>query len=182
MRIQLSKALLFVAALLALNPDSSFGQKRRSKNLDQNIALPSDFATDLQLGNTMRNQLRGSSNLLVDRPMNLAGGTVFQTLVGDASVQGLSLPFRWNFTILDNSDINAYSLPDGEICVGSGLAKLVGTNSGLWAAVLSHETEHTARRHWVRKYMFELSVQQQLAYYQARVAAGDKNANWSIVG
>jgi hypothetical protein len=114
--------------------------------------------------------------------MNLAGGTVFQTLVNDNSVQGLNLPYRWNFTILNNDVINAYSLPDGEICVGSGLAKLIGTNPGLWAAVLSHETEHAARRHWVRKYMFELYVQQQLAYYQARVAAGDKNANWSIVG
>ena len=177
-----TKSLIPLVVLLALTPHALMGQKKRPAKLDQNLPLPSDFALDYQLGLTMRNQLRGSSSLLVDTPMNLAGDGVFRTLVGDTSVSGLTLPYRWNFTILNNEDINAYSLPDGEICVGSGLAKLVGTNSGLWAAVLSHETEHTARRHWVRKYMFEIYVQQQLTYYQVRAAAGDNSANWSILG
>jgi hypothetical protein len=157
-------------------------KKNRSTKLNENIQLPSDFAIDYQLGLSMRGQVHGKSPLLTDTPMNLAGETVFEQLVGDASVRTLNLPYRWNFTIVDDNSVNASSLPDGEICVGSGLAKLIGTNPGLWAAVVSHETEHTARRHWVRKYMFELNVQAQLAYYSARVAAGDNNANWSIVG
>jgi hypothetical protein len=158
-------------------------QRHRPDNLEENVQLPPDFALDYQLGLTMRTQVHGSSGLVTGTPMNLAGEAVFQSLLSDNTIQGLLLPYRWNLTILNNDAvINAYSLPDGEICVSSGLAKLIGTNQGLWAAVLSHEAEHTVRRHWVRKYMFELYVQQQLVYYQARVAAGDKNANWSIVG
>ena len=177
-------AIMFFIAFfyLLLNINPALAQNKRAAKLDENIPLPVDFALDYQLGLTMRNQVHGSDSLLVDTPMNLAGGVVFSTLVNDSSVQGLTLPYRWNFTIVNNDVINAYSLPDGEICVGSGLAKLIGTSPGLWAAVLSHETEHTARRHWVRKYLFELHVQEQLVYYQARVAAGDKSANWSIVG
>lgn len=174
---------IVVALLLSLTaPDSVAQRKRSPNNLEENIQLPADFAIDYQLGLSQRGQVHGSSALLVDTPMNLAGDAVFQKLVNDSSVQGLNLPYHWNFTIVNNDTINAQSLPDGEICVGSGLAKLIGTNSGLWAAVLSHETEHTARRHAVRKYLFDLYVQQQLAYYQALVYAGDKNANWAIIG
>ncbi len=178
----LPRGFLLLLFALAFAATPSFAQRHRSNNLDENIQLPTDFAIDYQLGLTMRGQVHGSDSLLVDTPMNLAGDAVFQKLVSNSSVQAQNLPYRWNFTIVNNDTINAHSLPDGEICVGSGLAKLIGTNAGLWAAVLSHETEHTARRHWVRKYLFELNVQWQLAYYQALVAAGDKNANWSIVG
>jgi Peptidase family M48 len=174
-----SAALLF---LLAFVVSPLPAQKRRSANLDENIQLPADFAMDYQLGLTMRSQIHGSNSLLTDTPMNLAGDAVFKKLINDGSVQNLGLPYRWNFTIVNDDSINAHSLPDGEICVGSGLAKLIGTNPGLWAAVLSHETEHTARRRWVKKYLYELYIQQRLAYYQARVYAGDKNANWSIAG
>ena len=172
----------FLLISLTLTAIPAFPQRHRSNNLDENVPLPADFTIDYQLSIGMRGQLHGSNSLLTDTPLNLAGDSVFQKLVSDSSVNGQSLPYRWNFTIVNDDSINAHSLPDGEICVGSGLAKLLGTNAGLWAAVLSHETEHTARRHWVKKYLFELYVQQQLAYYQARVIAGDKNANWSIVG
>src|SRR5882762_8069740 len=174
----------FLLLLVSLAPLATpvIAQRRHRNNLDENIQLPADFAIDYQLSLGMRGQVHGSNSLLVDTPMNLAGDSVFQKLVSNSAVQGQSLPYRWNFTIVNDNSINAHALPDGEVCVGSGLANLIGTNPGLWAAVLSHETEHTVRRHWVRKYLFELYVQQQLAYYQARVIAGDKNANWSIVG
>jgi hypothetical protein len=182
MRRYPSRGLYFLLFSLALTTIPTFSQRHHSNKLDENVPLPADFAIDYQLSLGMRGQVHGLNSLLTDTPMNLAGDSVFQKLVSSGSVQGQNLPYRWSFTIVNDESINAHSLPDGEICVGSGLAKLIGTNPGLWAAVLSHETEHTARRHWVKKYLFELYVQQQLAFYQARVNAGDKNANWSIVG
>jgi hypothetical protein len=179
---RLPYGLLFLIFSLISPATPALAQRHRSNNLDENIQIPSDYAIDYQLSLGMRGQVHGSSSLLTDTPMNLAGDTVFQKLVNDTSVRAQSVPYRWNFTIVNDDSINASSLPDGEICVGSGLAKLIGTNSGLWAAALSHETEHAARRHWVKKYLFEVYVQQQFAYYQALVAAGDNNANWSIVG
>ena len=56
------------------------------------------------------------------------------------------------------------------------------SDKGLWAAVLSHEAAHTALRHQVRVYVQEVYIQRMIAYYRARAAAGDKNANWSLVG
>jgi hypothetical protein len=78
---------------------------------------------------------------------------------------------------VNDGSVNAHSLPDGEVSVGSGLAKLIGTNPGLWSAVLSH----TARRHAVRKYLYSVYVNQMIQYYQLQARAGDKGANWTVL-
>src|SRR6202158_704076 len=171
----------FILAALLL-PNAVNAQKHRKSKLSEDVDLPVDFALDYQLGLAERGKIRGSSALLENTPYNEAGTGVFSKFVQDASVTSLNLPYRWNFTILDNGSVNAYSLPDGEVSVGSGLAKLIGTKPGLWAAVLSHETSHTARRHAVRKYLYSMYVAAQIQYYEARVRAGDTNANWSLVG
>jgi len=172
-------ALTAVALLLGVPVHA---QKHRKVNLDEDVALPADFAIDYQLGITERGRIRGSSSLLENTEYNEAGRQVFSKFVQDPSVSSLRLPYQWNFTIVNDGSVNAYSLPDGEVSVGSGLAKLIGTRPGMWAAVLSHETAHVARRHWVRKYLYDVYVAAQISYYQARVRAGDNSANWSLVG
>jgi hypothetical protein len=157
-------------------------QRHRKANLNEDVSLPLDFTIDYQLGLTQRSQIRGAAPLLENTAYNEVGTEVFSKFVLNSSVASLGLPYRWNFTIVDDGSVNAHSLPDGEVSVGSGLAKLIGTKPGLWAAVLSHETSHTARRHAVRKYIYSLYVAAQIEYYQARVRAGDTNANWSLVG
>jgi predicted Zn-dependent protease len=178
---RLSVLTCFILAALLL-PQTVNAQKHRKSKLSEDVDLPVDFALDYQLGLTERGKIRGSSALLENTAYNEAGTTVFTKLVQNPSVASLGLPYRWNFTIVDDNSMNAHSLPDGEVSVGSGLAKLIGTNLGLWSAVLSHETAHTARRHAVRKYLYSVYVAQQIQYYQARVLAGDNNANWSLVG
>jgi predicted Zn-dependent protease len=173
------KGVLLVALLFAL---SASAQKRQKVKLSEDVGLPTDFALDYRLGLEERGRIRGTAPLLENTEFNEAGTEVFSKFLGDPSVSSLNLPYRWNFTIVNDSSVNAYSLPDGEITVGSGLAKLIGTNRGLWAAVLSHETEHITRRHAVRKYLYDLYIASQIQYYQARVRAGDQNANWSLVG
>ncbi|HEV2491405.1 MAG TPA: M48 family metallopeptidase [Candidatus Acidoferrales bacterium] len=170
-------ALLLFA--LAIPADA---QKREKANLGDQVLLPTDFAIDYQLAITERGQIRGSSPLMENTEYNEAGAQVLSKFVTDTSVSSLGLPYRWSFTIVNDGSVNAYSLPDGEVSVGSGLAKLIGTSPGMWAAVLSHETAHIARRHWVRKYLYDLYVAAQISYYEARVRAGDRNANWSLVG
>lgn len=111
-----------------------------------------------------------------------AGNSVFGDLVGTTMISGYGLSYHWQVSVLNESTVNAGSLPDGEIVVYGRLAKLLGSNKGLWAAVLSHEVAHTARRHAVREYLYQQYVQEQLHYYKMRAAAGDESANWSIVG
>jgi hypothetical protein len=174
----LTYSILLAALFL---PQVTNGQKHGKANLSDNVSLPADYALDYQLGLTERGRIRGNSALLENTAYNEAGTAVFAKLLQNPSVASLGLPYRWNFTIVDDRSVNASSLPDGEVTVGSGMAKLIGTNPGLWAAVLSHETVHIARRHAVRKYLYSLYVASQIRYYQARVRAGDNNANWSIV-
>jgi Peptidase family M48 len=179
------RSLALLASVLVASLFVSAGveaQKKGKPALNETVPLPVDFAMDYKLGLSQRQKIRGSSALLENTAYNEAGTTVFTKLVTNPSVASLGLPYRWNFTIIDDGSVNAYSLADGEVSVGSGLAKLIGTNPGLWAAVISHETAHVARRHAVRKYLYDLYVAQQIAYYEALVRAGDKNANWSLIG
>jgi hypothetical protein len=97
-------------------------------------------------------------------------------------IAGFGLPYRWTFTVLNSSAVNAGSLPDGEVEAYSGLVQLVGTNRGLWAAVLSHEIAHVARRHGVRKVLYHIYLQQQIEYWRLRARYGDKSAGWTAVG
>jgi hypothetical protein len=170
-----------ILGLLMLVPPAS-AQRRQKVKLDEDVPLPADFSIDYSLGIAERARIRGASSLLENTEYNEAGTQVLSRFLTDTSVSSLALPYQWNFTIVNDGSINAYSLPDGEVSVGSGLAKLIGTKPGMWAAVLSHETAHVARRHWVRKYLYDLYVAAQVRYYQARVQAGDNNANWSLVG
>jgi len=91
--------LIFAISSLAL---PVLAQKHHRNNLNENIPLPSDYAIDYQLSLSMRGQVHGSSSLLTDTPMNLAGDSVFQKLVSDSSVRAQSVPYRWNFTILND--------------------------------------------------------------------------------
>jgi|HubBroStandDraft_6_1064221.scaffolds.fasta_scaffold16084_3 hypothetical protein len=173
-------AFLILALTILTTP--AYSQKRSKTKLNDDVPLPVDYGLDYQLGIAERGQVRGPDALLENTEYNQAGLDVFSKFLGDPTVRSLGLPYQWNFTIVNNNAVNAYSLPDGEVSVGSGMAKLIGTNPGLWAAVLSHETAHVARRHAVRKYLYDVYIAAQLSYYQARVRAGDSNANWSIVG
>ncbi|HLZ91056.1 MAG TPA: M48 family metalloprotease [Candidatus Acidoferrum sp.] len=175
-------ALLAFVISASFLPQITLAQKRAKLKLNDDVALPSDFALDYQLGLSERGKIRGSNTMLEGTEYNEAGSAVFSKLVQNSSVASLGLPYKWNFTIVNDGSINAYSLPDGEVSVGSGLAKLIGTNPGLWSAVLSHETAHTARRHAVRKYLYSVYVNQMIQYYQLRARAGDNSANWALVG
>jgi hypothetical protein len=48
--------------------------------------------------------------------------------------------------------------------------------------VLSHETEHAAQRHWVKKYLYDVYVSELIRYWQTRAQLGDNAANWALIG
>ena len=173
-------SLAFCISIIFCLP--ALAQKRKTPRLKEDVPLPADFSIDFQLASVERSRLRAGTKLLVGTELNTVGEAVFRTLVENPTVSSFGVPYRWSFTILDTNQINAHSLPDGEIAVDGGMAKLLGTNGGLWAAVLSHEVSHTARRHAVRRYLYALYVQEQRAYYQMRARNGDNSANWALLG
>lgn len=62
------------------------------------------------------------------------------------------------------------------VYVESGLAKLAGSSSGLWAAILSHELRHVIRRGWARRYVYERSIENSSV---ATITLGEPGLPWS---
>jgi len=78
--------------------------------------------------------------------------------------------FKWQLRIVENDQLNAYASPDGGIFVESGLARIAGQSSGLWAAILSHEIAHVVRRDWARRYLYQKYLERGGG---ARIVLGD---------
>lgn len=57
--------------------------------------------------------------------------------------------FKYSFKIVDDKDVNAYSLPGGYIYVNRGLLEYVHSDDEL-AGVLAHEIAHAAHHHMVK--------------------------------
>jgi Zn-dependent protease with chaperone function len=150
----------------------------RETTFCQDLQLPNDYGIDLQLAETGRSLVMGGSPEITGTAANQVGDDVFQHLVS----AGFSQAYSWHLTLINNNVVNAASTAGGKIYVHGGMLPLLGQNKGLWAAVLSHETAHTGRRHQVIVYKRMLYNQLMIQYYRARIAAGDKSANWALIG
>ncbi|MGH9500599.1 MAG: M48 family metallopeptidase [Terriglobales bacterium] len=144
----------------------------------QDLQLPADYGIDLQLAETGRSLAMNGSPEITGTISNQIGDDVFQHLVS----AGFSQPYPWKLTLVSDRVINAGSTAGGKIYVHGGMLSLLGQNKGLWAAVLSHETAHTGLRHQVQVYMRKVYIEQMTRYYRARALAGDKSANWALIG
>ena len=68
-----------------------------------------------------------------------------------------STPYRYQFTIIKSEEVNAFTIPGGNIFVFSGLMEMAETPEEV-AAVLAHEIGHAEKRHVVSKLLKELSI------------------------
>ena len=84
----------------------------------------------------------------------------------------------YTFTVVDEKEPNAFSLPGGYLFVNSGLLKAARSDDEL-AAVLAHEIAHVAARHSVKRY--ETSLGAQLVQL-ATLAAASQGASSRGVG
>jgi beta-barrel assembly-enhancing protease len=57
----------------------------------------------------------------------------------------------WDFTAVNDPEVNAFALPGGKICITRGLLSRLDSEDGM-AAVLGHETGHVTARHAVSAY------------------------------
>ncbi len=68
-------------------------------------------------------------------------------------------PFDYTFRIIDEKDVNAFSVPGGFIFVNKGLLDFVSSDDEL-AAVLAHEIAHASHRHVMKLIRDDARVQQ----------------------
>lgn len=79
-------------------------------------------------------------------------------LIKDRLINALDTSaYRYQFTIIQSSQINAFTIPGGNIYIFSELIKSAETPEEV-AAVLAHEIGHAEQRHVVTKLIKDLSI------------------------
>jgi hypothetical protein len=172
------KAFIRSGALVTLLLVSTLSFPKKKANV-QDVDLPADYTIDLELGMSSRSHQMGGSSEITGTHANEIGNDVFNHLV---SSSGFTAPYPWKLTLKSDDVVNASSTAGGQIYVDGGMIPLLGNTNGLWAAALSHEVAHTGRRHQVRDYLQRVYIARTIEYYRLRVAAGDKSANWALLG
>lgn len=84
--------------------------------------------------------------------------------------------YRYQFRIIDNSQVNAFTIPGGNIYMFSGLIERSDSPEEV-AAVLAHEIGHAEKRHVVNKIVKEFSI----AVVVSILAGGDPSLIMEII-
>jgi hypothetical protein len=118
--------------------------------------VPDQFSEDMKTAARLRPELMAESIPASGR--YATGRLVFDRLLNQAHGPS-GVKFGWQLRIVENDEFNAYASPDGSVYVESGLSRLAGASTGLWAAILSHEIAHVIRRDWGRRYLYQKSLE-----------------------
>ncbi len=150
-RKQFSTSFCFVAMLLSLlsislatsparatdqTPDQKEQQReeKEGKEAADDIAKHAKFSTD---------------KALIDRVSSIGAkiaAIADQTKVPAGFGNSQVYPFKYTYTIIDEKEVNAFSLPGGHIYIYKGLLDLLTSDDEI-AGVLGHETAHAAHHH-----------------------------------
>lgn len=133
-----------------------FGISAFSQQLVQSPGIPANFKLDLETAARLRPQLMSQS--IPASGSYSVGRLVFERLVQHAP-EVREIKLTWQLRIVEDEHRNAYASPDGTVYVENGLARLAGSSTGLWAAILSHEIAHVYRRDWARRYLSQKSLE-----------------------
>jgi predicted Zn-dependent protease len=77
--------------------------------------------------------------------------------------------YKWEFTVLDDKQVNAFCLPGGKVAVYTGILPIVPDDASL-GAVLGHEVAHAIARHGGERMSQTLLLQVGLAATQIALA------------
>ena len=121
-------------------PLSPRQQRQMQDEIKQGDAVAAEVAKEEHLSKDKAELDR--VNAIGQRLAAVVNVTRFPALFGNDSVY----PFKWSFNVVEDKDVNAFSLPGGHVYVNSGLLAFVRSDDEL-AAVLGHEMTHSAHHH-----------------------------------
>ncbi len=143
-------------------------------------SLTEDLQDEIALGYSRRGTLLSQYPAVRGTKEDHLAQTVFAKLKATSVFQKApTLPY--SVTIIERNDLNAFTTMGGHLYVTLALARLLGDNTGMWAAVEGHEMGHNIGRHGYKSYVRESQLERQIAYYRYRAALGDQSANWTLI-
>ena len=134
-------AALVLALTMIAVPLSAFGQTR--------ISVPKNrysVQDDVKLGQQASQEVEQQMPILNDREATDYVAEVGRRLVRAIPQEFQHSEFRYQFKIVNASDINAFALPGGYMYVNRGMID-AARNEGEMAGVMAHELSHVALRH-----------------------------------
>ncbi len=145
-------ALSLCAPSYAAKIESDFGAKEieYGKEAAAQVAKDSKFSNNAD--DIKRVQTLGAKLAAVANKMQTAAS------YGSAKIT----PFEYKFSVIEDPDINAFSIPGGNIYVNTGLLKFVQSDQEL-AAVLAHEVTHACHHHMIYLLNKQASLNNQIA-------------------
>lgn len=109
-------------------------------NRTQFIILPQAF--EMQLGASAYLSMLETEKISPNKHYARAVSRVGQRIAAVSHTPNL----RWQYTVFDNNQVNAFALPGGKIGVYTGMMPVAKTEAGL-ATVMAHEVAHATARH-----------------------------------
>jgi len=111
------------------------------------LGMPTSDAAEIQMGNeyapSFKSQYEGA---YPDAELNAYLGGI---VLGMAKTSHRpDLP--WTFTVLNSSEVNAFALPGGTVCITRGLLYQLDSEAE-FASVMGHEVGHVCHRHSVQQ-------------------------------
>lgn len=139
---------LSIAVATSFNASAIDNHNNKNKLPDIGISGYSVLSIDreLQIGQAMMRQLRGSQPLIQDPVLIEYINHLGNTLVKNA--QGVNYAFE--FFLVNNNELNAFAFFGGHVGIHSGLVTTAETESEL-ASVIAHEISHVTQRHLARR-------------------------------
>lgn len=131
---------LSIPALAAVPPLSPRDQKQADDEAKQGAAASTAVNKEAKLVTDPAVLLR--VNTIGQKLAAIANTDQIPALYGNNKVY----PFQWHFFVIEDKDVNAFSLPGGYVYVNSGLLKMIRSDDEL-AGVLAHEITHAEHHH-----------------------------------
>lgn len=155
--------------LAASKMDSQLGENEVKMGADAAAQIANDYKLSTDAAALKRVREIG------DKIAAIANKTEVKAIYGSSKIT----PFKYEFNIVEDEDINAFSVPGGHIYVNTGLLKFVETDQEL-AGVIAHEIVHAAHHHMV--YLLQKQAAMQVPLAVALLAAMIGGAGSTDVG
>ncbi|MBI2103973.1 MAG: M48 family metalloprotease [Candidatus Omnitrophica bacterium] len=122
---------------------------------------------EVEVGRKVARQVMDEMAVVADEPLQRRVREIGQRIAAVCDRRELV----YQFAVIADDDVNAFSLPGGYVFLNDGLVKKTANDDEL-AGVVAHEVAHIAARHAVKRYESSLGLQiVQLASLAARRGA-----------